>query len=173
MELAPTVPSSRKRSWTSHIHQNHIKSPWRQQGYWESADAEWLLSCWWGVSQVARRRLHPSLSWFYLYLPHFSFFKYFKLFYSYAAAAAAKSLQSCPTLCDPIDGSPPGPLVPGILQARTLGWVAISSSRGIFPTQELNLALLHSRQILYRLGHQRSIYIEALILIILVQIYLD
>ena len=44
------------------------------------------------------------------------------------AAAAAKSLQSCPTLCDPIDGSPPGPAVPGILQARTLEWVAISSS---------------------------------------------
>ena len=42
--------------------------------------------------------------------------------------AAAKSLQSCPTLCDPIDGSPPGPTVPGILQARTLEWVAISSS---------------------------------------------
>ena len=40
--------------------------------------------------------------------------------------AAAKSLQSCPTLCDPIDGSPPGSLVPGILQARTLEWVAIS-----------------------------------------------
>ena len=39
--------------------------------------------------------------------------------------AAAKSLQSCPTLCDPIDGSPPGSPVPGILQARTLGWVAI------------------------------------------------
>ena len=38
----------------------------------------------------------------------------------YAAAAAAKSLQSCPTLCDPIDGSPPGSSVPGILQARTL-----------------------------------------------------
>ena len=43
-------------------------------------------------------------------------------------AAAAKSLQSCPTLCDPIDGNPPGPAVPGILQARTLEWVAISSS---------------------------------------------
>ena len=41
-----------------------------------------------------------------------------------AAAAAAKSLQSCPTLCDPIDGSPPGSPVLGILQARTLGWVA-------------------------------------------------
>ena len=43
-------------------------------------------------------------------------------------ATAAKSLQSCPTLCDPIDGSPPGPAVPGILQARTLEWVAISFS---------------------------------------------
>ena len=45
-----------------------------------------------------------------------------------AAAAAAKSLQSCPTLCDPIDGSLPGSPVPGILQARTLEWVAISFS---------------------------------------------
>jgi len=44
------------------------------------------------------------------------------------AAAAAKSLQSCPTLCDPIDGSPPGSPVPGILQARTLEWIAISFS---------------------------------------------
>ena len=42
------------------------------------------------------------------------------------AAAAAKSLQSCPTLCDPIDGSPPGSSNPGILQARKLEWVAIS-----------------------------------------------
>ena len=42
--------------------------------------------------------------------------------------AAAKSLQSCPTLCDPIDGSPPGSPVPGILQARILEWVAISFS---------------------------------------------
>ena len=45
-----------------------------------------------------------------------------------AAAAAAKALQSCPTLCDPIDGSPPGSPIPGILQARTLEWVAISFS---------------------------------------------
>ena len=45
-----------------------------------------------------------------------------------AAAAAAKSLQSCPTLCDPIDSSPTGSSVPGILQARTLEWVAISFS---------------------------------------------
>ena len=46
----------------------------------------------------------------------------------HAVAAAAKSLQSCPTLCDPIDGSPPGSAVPVILQARTLEWVAISFS---------------------------------------------
>ena len=46
----------------------------------------------------------------------------------YAAAAATESLQSCPTLCDPRDGSPPGSPVPGILQARTLEWVAISFS---------------------------------------------
>ena len=45
-----------------------------------------------------------------------------------AAAAAAKSPQSCPTLCDPTDGSPPGSPVPGILQAGTLEWVAISFS---------------------------------------------
>ena len=50
------------------------------------------------------------------------------LLYTWAAAAAAKSLQSCPTLCDPIDGSLPGSPVPGILQARTLEWVAISFS---------------------------------------------
>ena len=46
----------------------------------------------------------------------------------FAAAAAAKSRQSCPTLCDPIDGSPPGSPIPGILQARILEWVAISFS---------------------------------------------
>ena len=50
------------------------------------------------------------------------------IYSSVAAAAAAKSLQSCPTLCDPIDGSPPGSALPGILQARTLEWVAISFS---------------------------------------------
>ena len=46
----------------------------------------------------------------------------------FAAAAAAKSLQTCPTLCNPRDGSPPGYAIPGILQARTLEWVAISFS---------------------------------------------
>ena len=48
--------------------------------------------------------------------------------FRFHAASAAKSLQSCPTLCNPIDGSPPGSSIPGILQARTLEWVAISFS---------------------------------------------
>ena len=52
-----------------------------------------------------------------------------------AAAAAAKLLQSCPTLRDPIDGSPPGSPIPGILQARTPEWVAISFSKEK-PTQQ-------------------------------------
>ena len=51
--------------------------------------------------------------------------------YAAAAAAAAKSLQSCPTLCNPIDGSLPGSPIPGILQARTLEWVAISFSNAL------------------------------------------
>jgi len=66
-------------------------------------------------------------------------YKFEIIFWSYMASmnieisvlhttATAKSLQSCPTLCDPIEGSPPGSPVPGILQARTLEWVAISFS---------------------------------------------
>ena len=50
------------------------------------------------------------------------------LMWARRGTAAAKSLQSCPTLCDPIDGNPPGSSVPGILQVRTLEWVAISFS---------------------------------------------
>ena len=65
--------------------------------------------------------LHPLLP-----KSHFPFPKW--LLYVYYAAAVAKSFQSCLTLCDPIDGSPPGPAIPEILQARTLEWVAISSS---------------------------------------------
>ena len=65
-------------------------------------------------------------------LLHISFYSWFESAGVWmegdGAAAAAKSLQSCPTLCDPIDGSPPGSPVPGILQARTLEWVAISFS---------------------------------------------
>ena len=62
-----------------------------------------------------------------------------------AAAAAAKSLQSCPILCHPIDGSPLGSSVPGILQARILKWVAISFSRDLpYPgLKPMSLRLLH------------------------------
>ena len=59
---------------------------------------------------------------------HFLFYKILLRYSWFAAAAAAKSIQSCPTLCDPIDRGPPGSPVPGILQARTLEWVAISFS---------------------------------------------
>ena len=51
--------------------------------------------------------------------------KVMSLLFNMLSATAAKSLQSCPTLCDPIDGSPPGSSIPGILQARTLEWIAI------------------------------------------------
>ena len=72
---------------------------------------------WWAaVHGVAKNRTRLS---------DFTFTFHFHIL---EAATAAKSLQSCPTLCDPIDGSPPGPAVPGILQARTLEWVAISFS---------------------------------------------
>ena len=70
-----------------------------------------------------------------LFLVHLVFDKYIEIPVIFAiltlihpSPAAAKSLQSCPTLCNPIDGSPPGSPVPGILQARTLEWVAISFS---------------------------------------------
>jgi len=89
-----------------------------------------------------------SMSWFWLRLPMFPGSGYLfpfqvgEVFSSYVfryvlwpllslsspSAAAAKSLPSCPTLCDPIDGSPPGSPIPGILQARTLEWVAIPFS---------------------------------------------
>ena len=65
-----------------------------------------------------------------------------------------KVTQSCPALCDPIDCSPPGSSVHGILQVRILEWVAISFSGGILPTQGSNPGLLHCRQILYCLSYQ-------------------
>ena len=71
----------------------------------------------------------------------------------------AKLLQSHPTLCDPIDCSPPCSSVHGISQTRILKWVAISFSRGIFLTQGLNLGLPPCRQIVYQLSHQGSTYL--------------
>jgi len=73
----------------------------------------------------------------------------------YVRCLACSVTQSCLTLCDPTDCSPPGSSVHGILQARILEWIAISSSRGIFSTRGSNLSLLHllhCRQILYHLA---------------------
>ena len=56
-------------------------------------------------------------------------------------AAVAKSLQSCPTLCDPIDGSPPGSSIPGILQTRTLEWVAIAFSNACMLSRSSHVQL--------------------------------
>ena len=66
-----------------------------------------------------------------------------RLGHDWATFSAAKSLHSCPTLCDPIDGSPLGSAIPGILQARTLEWVAISFSRDfLYTTTKPNLSKL-------------------------------
>ena len=67
----------------------------------------------------------------------------------YTAPAVAKSLQSCPTLCDPTDSSTTGSAIPGILQARTLEWVAISFSRGSSQPRDRTLVSCIGRQILY------------------------
>ena len=75
-----------------------------------------------------------------------------------AQTGKVKVVQWCPTLCDPMDCSPPGSSVHGILQARILEWVAIPFSRGIFPTLGLNPGLPHCRQILYHLSHQGNSY---------------
>ena len=72
------------------------------------------------IKQTSKKQLFLSLQWELL--------KPTYLTSPAAAAAVAKSLQSCPTLCDPIDGSPPGSSIPGILQARILEWTAISFS---------------------------------------------
>ena len=63
-----------------------------------------------------------------------------------AAAAAAKSLQSCPTLCDPIGSRPPGSSVPGILQEKTLAWVAISFSNACMHARQVASAMSYSVQ---------------------------
>ena len=80
------------------------------------------------IRQTATKVLLKMASCFF-FLDDTHFLVVSILYFTYiAAAAAAKLLQSCPTLCDPIDGSPPGSSVHGILHARTLEWVAISSS---------------------------------------------
>ena len=82
----------------------------------------WTICSTWNASHAYQGSLNDK-DWQATYCGHYLEQLEFSCF-----AAAAKSLQSCLTLCDPIDGSPPGSPVPGILQARTLEWVAISFS---------------------------------------------
>ena len=70
--------------------------------------------------------------------------------------SVSSSVVSDSVVSDPMDYSPTGSYVHGIILARILEWVAMVSSRGIFPTQGLNPGLLHCRQILYHLSHQGS-----------------
>ena len=90
--------------------------------FWNQEDVGWF-----GWSQLSSFSSSHRLVWTCSTLN--SWLKDPSLYvYSWSQVTAAKSLQSCPTLCDPIDCSPPGSPVPGILQARTLDWVAISFS---------------------------------------------
>ena len=79
-----------------------------------------------------------------------------ELIFSSESEVKSEVTQSCLTLCDPMDFSLPGSSVHGIFQTRVLEWVAISFSRGIFPTQGVNPGLLHCRQILYQVSHKGS-----------------
>ena len=80
-----------------------------------------------GHKEIAGRWWMCLLSWLWWWFVHICQNRSNIILSTYAAAAA-KSRQLCPTLCDPIDGNPPGSPIPGILQARTLEWVAISFS---------------------------------------------
>ena len=95
-----------------------------------------------GLATVARQSCAGQIRWQCLYLDVLTSLQ----------CSSAKSLQSCLTLCNPMDCSPPGSSVHGILQARILEWVAISFSRGSY--QGSNSGHLHCRQILYHLSHQ-------------------
>ena len=94
----------------------------------------------------------PASSWLFIATCR-GFLQYSSLEFSILLIIVwkVKVAQSCPTLCNPM-----GYTVHGILQARILEWVAISFSRGIFPTQGINPGLLHCRQILYQLSHEGS-----------------
>ena len=127
---------------------------------WDFLEVQWLRLHVFGVipdlgtktphaqqwSQGEKREREADLNWqvpWELTAPDKAYWLgYFRSFRN-RNAAAAKLHQTCPTLCDPIDGSPPGSSVPGILQTRILEWVAMPSSQGIFLTQGSNLSLPH------------------------------
>ena len=104
-----------------------FKKRWRQSR-WRVKNSGEIFWSWWR-NLVSKGLCIFTYSKIFLEVSAF-FFLYVIIsqFVEISAVAAAKSLQSCPTLCDPLDGSPPGSPVPGILQARILEWVAISFS---------------------------------------------
>ena len=117
-------PQQQPRNWGAVIHWALMG---RMHSDWETASGQPPPDSSLSLRQALTTYL---LLWFCHHRNHRSHFSQ-----TAAAAAAAKSLQSCPTLCDPIDGSPPGSPVPGILQARTLEWAVISFSTRTWNTQ--------------------------------------
>ena len=113
---------------------NYSPSGSSNHGIIQGRIMEWLAVPSSKVSSQPRDRTRVSPAWQANSLP----LSHLASPYLMTAAAAAKSLQSCPTLCDPIDGSPPDFPVSGILQARALEWVAISFSNALY----LNIYLL-------------------------------
>ena len=111
--------------WAVGWHGDEHRHPWLPQG-----TGEWCISYHWPRSCDRGMACEIELHWLHLKLLCVSSDAVFTLrtMNCYSPAAAAKSLQSCPTLCNPIDGLLPGSPIPGILQARTLEWVAISFS---------------------------------------------
>ena len=93
-----------------------------ENGAAKKAKEAWIPDNLWSyqTNLITNFRLYPNRIYPWVFGPF--------LLREYAAAAAAKSLQSCPTLCDVIDSSPPGSAIPGIFQARPQEWVAISFS---------------------------------------------
>ena len=129
---------------------------------------------WSGLHALISQVTNMSAGSWWGYLPSTVFTPYFTSFLSPSSSSLTPTLwsqfflallccavlclvtQSCPTLCNPMDCSPEGSCVRGILQERILEWVAIPFLQGTFPTQGLNQGLPHCRQILYQLSHQGS-----------------
>ena len=107
-----------------------LPCPWYFPGKNSGVGCHFLLQWWkWKVKVKSFSRVRLlATPWTAAYQAPLSMGFSRQEYWSGSAAAAAKSLQSCPTLCDPIDSSPPGSPIPGILQARTLEWVAIRFS---------------------------------------------
>ena len=114
----PGILQARTLEWVAISFSNAWK--WKVKG--KSVSCVWLLATPW----TAVYQAPPSMG--FSRQEYWSGLQLHSPSWDTAAAAAAKSLQSCSTLCNPIDGSPPGSPIPGILQARTLEWVAISFS---------------------------------------------